>query len=98
MSRSEKPTNKQQDVNSKKSRGSQHHSPILESSRTTSRPRTTSLQYSPAKVMLLSRLIQRYPLEHHFTQQTTLTRLLHPRQQHAGSQEAGRCQQTVSFK
>src|SRR6266487_3479156 len=95
MSRSEKPTNKQQDVNSKKRRGSRHHSPILESSRTTSRPRTRSLQYSPAEVMILSRLIQRNPLEHHFTQETKLTRLLHPRKQHPGSQGAGRYYQIV---
>src|SRR6266516_2590311 len=80
----------QQNVNSKKRRGSRHHSPILESSRTTSRPRTRSLQYSPAEVMILSRLIQRNPLEHHFTQETKLTRLLHPRKQHPGSQGAGR--------
>src|SRR5437660_12358185 len=90
MSCSEKPTNKQQDVNSKKRRGSRHDSPILESSRTTSRPRTRSLQYSPAEVMILSRLIQRNPLEHYFTQETKLTRLLEVRKQQPGSTGAGR--------
>src|SRR5437879_12091179 len=68
MSCSEKPTNKQQDVNSKKRRGSRHDSPILESSRTTSRPRTRSLQYSPSEVMILSRLIQRNTPDNDLTQ------------------------------
>src|SRR5207244_12184401 len=52
-------------------------------------PRTRSLQYSTAEVMILSRLIQRNP-EHHFTEETKLTRLLHPRKQHPGAQGAGR--------
>src|SRR5438128_11664142 len=97
MSRSEKPTNKQQEVNSKKRRGSRHHSPILESSRTTSPPRTRSLQYSTAGVMILSRLMQRNP-EHHFTQKTKLTRLFHPRKQHPRAQGAETYQQKVAAR
>src|SRR5207302_10110506 len=90
MSRSEKATNKQQDVNSEKRQGSPHRSPTLASSRTISHPRTRSLQYSTVEVMILSRLIHRNPLARHSTQKTKLMRLLHTRSHHLGSQEAGR--------
>src|SRR5207237_10462030 len=95
MSRSEKATNKQQDVNSEKRQGSPHRSPTLASSRTISHPRTRSLQYSPVEVMNLSRLIHRNPLARHSTQKTKLMRLLHPRRQRHGLQEAGIYQRMV---
>ena len=56
---------------------------------TISHPRTRSSQYSPAKVMILSRLIHQNPLARHSTQKTKLMRLLHPRRQRHGLQEAG---------
>src|SRR5213078_1353006 len=95
MSRSEKATNKQQDVNSEKRQGCPHRSPTLASSRTISRPRTRSSQYSPVVVMILSRLIHRNPLARHSSQERKLMRLLHPRRQRHGLQEAGMYKRTV---
>src|SRR6266480_7302108 len=73
MSRSENPTNRQQDVNSKKRRGSQHPSRTSESSHTISHPRTRSWRYSHVEVMTLSELIMRNRLKHRSTQETMLT-------------------------
>jgi len=73
MSRSENPTNRQQDVNSKKRRESQHTSRTSESSHTMSHPRTRSWRYSHVEVMTLSELIVRNRLKHRSTQETMLT-------------------------
>src|SRR3989442_4087932 len=72
-SRSEKATNRQRNVNSKKGRESQHRSSILESSHILSHPRTKLWQYSPAKVMIPSGLITWSHLKHHSTQVTKST-------------------------
>src|SRR5207237_10083590 len=72
MSRSEKATNVQQDVNSEKRQGSPHRSPTVASSRTISHPRTRSLQYSTVDVMTLSRLIHQNPPPSRSTQNMKL--------------------------
>src|SRR2546425_12647389 len=72
-SRSEKATNKQRNVNSKKRRESQHRSSILERSHILSHPRMKLWQYSPAKVMIPSGLIKWNHLKHHSTQETKST-------------------------
>src|SRR6266702_1810790 len=72
MSRSENPTDRQQDANSKKRRGlSIPHVP--RKVHTMSHPRTRSWRYSHVEVMTLSELIMRNRLKHHSTQETMLT-------------------------
>src|SRR2546426_11815789 len=70
MSRSENPTNRQQDVNSKKRRGSQHPSRTSESSHTMSPPRTRSWRYFPVGGMPPSKLILRNRSTHRSPQKT----------------------------
>src|SRR2546425_4173359 len=77
MSRSENPTNRQQDVNSKKRRGSQHPSRTSESSHTSSHPRTRSWRDFHVEGMTPSEMIMRDRLKHCFTQKTKLNEKLH---------------------
>src|SRR5438093_11991911 len=88
-SRSEKATNKQRNVNSKKRRESQHRSSILESSHILSHPRTKLWRYSPAKVMIPSGLITWNHLKHHSTQETKASDR-NPKRQHLGLQGDGK--------